>query len=66
MEIYRFSDRSKRKGWQSYFYEFFRTNENKDRVLSVEFALNELYNEKTEEYYGIKSRLTDTVIDAKL
>lgn len=45
---------------------FEKTTENKDRVSSVEFALNELYNEKTEEYYGIKRRLTDTVIDAKL
>lgn len=45
---------------------FEKTTENKERVSSVEFALNELYNEKTEEYYGIKSRLTDTVIDAKL
>lgn len=45
---------------------FEKTKENKDRVLSVEFALIELYNEKTEECSHIKRKLADMVIDARL
>ena len=43
-----------------------KAKENRERVSSVEFALIELCNEKREECFSLKNKITDMVIDTKL
>ncbi len=43
-----------------------KAKENKDRVSSFEFMLIEVYDEKRREYFAVKGKLADLVIDAEL
>ena len=43
-----------------------KAKENRDRISSVEFMLIELYDEKRREYFDVKGKYTDLIIDAKL
>ncbi|MBE6879306.1 MAG: hypothetical protein E7490_00540 [Ruminococcaceae bacterium] len=43
-----------------------KAKENKDRVSSLEFMLIEVYDEKRREYFDVKGKLTDLVIDTEL